>query len=245
MAAPMQFTDKLLEYARRRYENGDPTTEIADALRCSTTTVQRLARRCAWMRPPPLDLNPVMARTQAAMTPWETRAAGAAAPSPAPHDAMAQAAPAAPLQPATGEAAPLDAAAGTRAPDVPEDTEPLSIDRMERTVLRELAAVERTRAGLGAAPQGWIEARETARTLASLTQTLQTLQRMRQATQAHAARQGDYDIPEDIDAFRHALAERIIKFVESRRAMEAAEEAAQQAAEGGPAASTEAAETET
>ena len=26
MAAPMQFTDKLLEYARRRYENGDPTT---------------------------------------------------------------------------------------------------------------------------------------------------------------------------------------------------------------------------
>ena len=96
-----------------------------------------------------------------------------------------------------------------------------TVERLERAVRNELAAVEAMRAALGLVPQKPIDAERTARTLGVLTQTLQHLQRLRAGeTLAANSANGvmtDYDdMPADIDEFREALAKRIESFMESR-----------------------------
>ena len=61
-------------------------------------------------------------------------------------------------------------------------------------MLAELAAVERMRAMLDAAPQSPLDAERTARTLSSLTTTLQRIQRM-QAGLPATGNDNDEDLP--------------------------------------------------
>lgn len=108
-----------------------------------------------------------------------------------------------------GEAAPA-AAAGIAA-------------QVQRTVERELAAIDAILARLADAGEPTPAAERTARTLASLTRTLKEVQRLRAAetdkgtaTQVPAADDDDDDMPRDIDEFRRELARRIDAFVASR-----------------------------
>jgi transposase-like protein len=93
-----------------------------------------------------------------------------------------------------------------------------SIERIEKLVQQELDAEEAVRTRLGRLPRPPADAVRVARTLATLTQTLHALQRLRCGTASGANTCGDDydDMPEDIDAFRIALARRIDAFVESR-----------------------------
>jgi transposase-like protein len=92
---------------------------------------------------------------------------------------------------------------------------PSAIERIERLVELELAAEETARAQLGRSPRNPADAARCARTLATLTQTLQTLQRLRggAAPDRGLTDHADFDMPADIDEFRHALARRIELFV--------------------------------
>jgi hypothetical protein len=89
------------------------------------------------------------------------------------------------------------------------------VERLQRAVEKELAAVELMRAKYGPLPQPSADAQRTASTLATLTDTLFKVQRLR-ATETLNATADDYDMPANIDEFRHALARRIENFVRSR-----------------------------
>jgi transposase-like protein len=97
----------------------------------------------------------------------------------------------------------------------PAPAAPSTIERIERLVELELAAEETARAQLGRSPRNPADAARCARTLATLTQTVQTLQRLRggAAPDRGPTDHADFDMPADIDEFRHALARRIELFV--------------------------------
>ena len=101
-------------------------------------------------------------------------------------------------------------------PQEPLPPPPVTIERLHRDALAELAAVERMRAMLDAEPQSPLDAERTARTLSSLTVTLQRIQRMQCGPPITGA-ENDDDLPADLDAFRDALARRIEAFFARRR----------------------------
>jgi hypothetical protein len=86
-------------------------------------------------------------------------------------------------------------------------------DRLENAVEKELAAVELMRTKLGLEPSDPVDTERTARTLERLTETLLKIRRWRLPD---AAKDTDYELPKDIDEFRHSLARRIEAFVRSR-----------------------------
>jgi hypothetical protein len=106
-------------------------------------------------------------------------------------------------------------------PPAPGDGEDASIvPRLQSAVARVLPAIEATIARLAAGPQHPREMEQAGRTLSSLTRTLRELNAL---LAEHNARPGvvhpvdDYDdMPQDLDAFREALAHRIEEFLASR-----------------------------
>jgi len=89
-------------------------------------------------------------------------------------------------------------------------------ERLENAVEKELAAVERMRATLRPEPSSPADAERTARTLERLTETLSKVRRLRLPEAAGKDAAAAYDMPKDIDEFRHSLARRIEAFVRSR-----------------------------
>jgi hypothetical protein len=91
------------------------------------------------------------------------------------------------------------------------------VERLQRAVEKELAAVELMRAQYGPLPQPPLDAERTARTLQTLTETLFKVQNLR-ASEKSTTGPDDYDdLPRDPDEFRRELARRIRVFVRSRR----------------------------
>ncbi len=86
--------------------------------------------------------------------------------------------------------------------------------RIHRALLAEIEAVETMRAELKRRPQSPLDAHRTAGTLKTLYDTLHALER-RQAGAAPSGQNND-DIPDDLDALREALAQRIDAFMASR-----------------------------
>src|SRR5262249_2654100 len=89
------------------------------------------------------------------------------------------------------------------------------VPRLQSAVERVLPAIETIVATLAAGASHPRELERAARALAALTRTLRELNSLLSQRQTPAARAFD-DMPEDIDAFRHALARRIRLFVASR-----------------------------
>jgi hypothetical protein len=129
-----------------------------------------------------------------------------------------------PPPPGEGESAALPRA--TSEPMTPEpDTDPASIaPRLQSAVARVLPAIETVVARLAAEPLRPREMEQTARALGTLTRSLRELNAL---LSQHPLRGSAYDddLPEDIDAFRDALARRIRAFVASRRGEAGAEPA--------------------
>jgi len=94
------------------------------------------------------------------------------------------------------------------------------VPRLQGAVARVLPAIETNLAKLAAGPGHPREMEQAARALGSLTRTLRELTSLLSQQQAPATSKGDDydDMPEDIDAFRDALARRIEAFVASREA---------------------------
>jgi alkylhydroperoxidase family enzyme len=91
-----------------------------------------------------------------------------------------------------------------------------AIARLERLIEQELAALEATRAELGALARAPIDAERCARILSILTQTLQRLMRLRAgAAPEQGSSYDDDDMPTDMDGFRNELARRIRALVQS------------------------------
>ena len=88
-------------------------------------------------------------------------------------------------------------------------------ERLERAAENELSGVELMRALGGPHPPTTADAERTARTLASLTDTLYRVKRLRDPESKATGSYDFDDMPQDIDEFRHALAERIEAFVRS------------------------------
>jgi phytoene dehydrogenase-like protein len=124
---------------------------------------------------------------------------------------------AAPLQPvvAPGETA-ADIPAPPAAPveELPPDPAEI-VPRLQSAVARVLPAIEATLARLAAGPMHPREMERAARTLTSLTRTLRELNGLLSEYQARGVTQDD--TPEDIDAFRIALARRIDALVASQQ----------------------------
>ena len=219
MTACKSFSPQLMAHGKERFERGDPVMEIAAEFDVHDRTIYKMAQREGWKRPArQLDLASAMRLHEQAKA-LAARMAPAA-PAPAPFaEAVTPAAEnpelllAPPVEAGSAPGETLSAAAPTAAA-VPD---PVAIERIERAVLNELAAVESMRAQLGVEPQKPLEAQQTARTLATLTHTLQTLQRMR-CGQPPASGWSDHDddMPRDIDEFRREYARRIRAFVEAR-----------------------------
>jgi hypothetical protein len=225
-AIPVELSAEHTEAIRYRYvETDQPTRDLCADFGISTGKLARLIRKHGWpMRTerPPRELpRPLKLREEA------RRLAG--------------------VFPARGAA--RSDAPQTRGPGLPDDTGVPGLQRTTKTccaapgpqesdpnaqlearVLRELAAEEAARAGLGRAPRERAEAEKSARTLSILAQTMQMLRRIR-AGQAGAAQidsiqshhsDDDHsdddvaDLPADLDAFREALAQRIEAFVASQ-----------------------------
>ena len=94
---------------------------------------------------------------------------------------------------------------------------PSALERIERLVLRELAAEEAAREQLGPLPRTSADAQRCAGTLATLTQTLHALARLRGGfLPDQGSSNDDDDMPANIDDFRNELARRIDAFVASR-----------------------------
>ncbi|TMJ04922.1 MAG: hypothetical protein E6G97_05345 [Alphaproteobacteria bacterium] len=91
-----------------------------------------------------------------------------------------------------------------------------AIARLERLIEQELAALEATRAELGALADAPTDTERRARILSILTQTLQRLMRLRAGVAPEQGSYDDDDIPADIDEFRRDLARRIVACLESR-----------------------------
>lgn len=108
------------------------------------------------------------------------------------------------------------------APPPSEPAPEAVVDHLERTVERELDAIEKILARLPRGDDRAMQAERAARTLASLTRTLNEVQRLRRAqaangpTPAQTESADDDDMPRDIDEFRRELARRIDAFVAGR-----------------------------
>ncbi len=217
----VQYAPELIAAVRHRYEETDqPMPAIAAECGMSLRALHRMVEREGWsMRSerPPRTLPPAARLLEEARA-LAGQEAGAAA-----EDR--------PQQP--------PAAAPARDTDQETNDSRSAIDRLEALVMKEIAAEEATRAELRGAPRSRSEARDVTRNLSTLTQTLQTLRRMRAGEKTDGAcancRCHDDDFPEDIDAFRDALADRIDAFVRSRMNDPEAFEA-----EGGETGATEA-----
>lgn len=97
--------------------------------------------------------------------------------------------------------------------------------QVERTIERELGAIDAILAQLASGGEPTPASERTARTLASLTRTLKEVQRLRAAEAEERKKSAaaadddmpeDDDLPRDIDEFRRELARRIDAFVASR-----------------------------
>ncbi|MBI2713498.1 MAG: hypothetical protein HYX37_03460 [Rhizobiales bacterium] len=243
-----RYTPEFLAAARHGYENTDqPMTALAADLGIGITTLQSLVRKHGWTQrsqrmrdsPPAIRLLE-QARELAAQEP----------PSPDPpslrgvyhraglrpdplggrvsESAIASATAGDPSPPLAtlvegGEQTPTPTLplAGGGSALAPAPTEPslTPVERLEALVVKELEAEEAMRAELALRPRTRHDAERCARTLSVLTQTLQTLQRMRAGGGESNSVPYD-DMPEDMDAFREALAQRIDTFVESRMGKE-------------------------
>ncbi len=250
-----RYTPELLAHGRYRYEHTeDSIPDIALDFGIHKTTFQRMARREGWVRyvPPPRDLPPAvklaaqaeaLEARQAALT-LPPRSGGEGRPPELAQQATADgvggiAASKEPPNPSPpfaarmggGEesaAAPAQEDAGSARegpPQEPLPPPPVTIERLHRDALAELAAVERMRAMLDAEPQSPLDAERTARTLSSLTVTLQRIQRMQCGLPITGA-ENDDDLPADLDAFRDALAQRIEAYFASTPDEDAAGDAA-------------------
>lgn len=90
------------------------------------------------------------------------------------------------------------------------------VPRLRGAVARVLPAIEATIARLAAGAHHPREMEQAGRALSALTRTLRELNTLLSQHNTRAADPYDDDIPEDIDAFRDALARRIDAFVASR-----------------------------
>ena len=201
---------------RYDYEHTDrPVEDICAEHGISSGTLRDRRRRWGWTRrrvpipregPPPAPIPQI----DPAAPPHSTlRALETAAPSLAAAPPIDTAAPcvAAVPQAAAGEDAP-------GAPDEPDNgaiTGPIG-PRLQSAVARVLPAIEAIVVTLAAGPMPPREMERAARALSSLTRTLRELNSLLGQHQAPAA--DDDDMPEDIDAFRFALAQRIHAFIE-------------------------------
>jgi hypothetical protein len=86
--------------------------------------------------------------------------------------------------------------------------------RLEQAVEKELRKVEALRNEFGPVSLRTLEAERTARTLATLTETLFKVRRLREPNAIGV--NADDDLPADVAGFRHALAQRMDAFVQSR-----------------------------
>ena len=90
------------------------------------------------------------------------------------------------------------------------------VDRLERAVATELSALELFRITHGMHALTPVESERITRTLERLTATLSKVERLRASAAPSNSPTFDYDMPEDIDAFRDELARQIEAFVASR-----------------------------
>lgn len=208
----LHLAPERLAAARQRFESGSATiAAIARGLGCSPRTVHAIARREGWVRRAPREV-PRSLRLLAELDRLEATTQDAT------QDRTHV--PDRPAPPAEGGS---DATAAAL-PPIAE-----TVERIYRAALEELAKVEAAHAKLQHAPRSALEAERTARTLA----TLQTLvERLEQQKIRLLGTAYDDDIPEDIDAFREALAQRIEAFMESRPDEEFSEQPAACASEG-------------
>jgi len=207
----LHVAPERLALARERFETGSATiAAIARDLGCSPRTVHEIARREAWVRRAPREV-PRSLRLLAELDRLETSPCGTARADMPPGDG--------PQPSGEGQTAPACAL-----PPLAE-----TVERIYRAALEELAKVEAVHARLQHAPRSALDAERTARTLATLQTLMERLeqQKIRLLGTAH-----DDDIPEDIDAFREALAQRIEAFMESRRDEEFSEPPAASPGEG-------------
>jgi hypothetical protein len=120
----------------------------------------------------------------------------------------------------TAEAPAAAPAEMARAEIVSAESRPFSngsaIERTQRLVEQELAALEATRASLGSLARAPTDAERCARILSILSQTLHRLMRMQAGAAPEQERTDDDDLPADIDERRNELARRIDAFVASR-----------------------------
>jgi len=201
--APRRLTcaPELLAVARDRFESGkDSVPAIAADLGCTHQTVYNIAKREGWVRqaPPPRALPrglQLLAQAEA----LERRMAGCSAASGAP--------------PAPDPCPPGAARAGGAEASAPDDLA-AGIDQLLHAVLAEIGKVKALCAERGATTP--TAAIQTSRALATLTQAMHKLQQMQSRVAQPGLYDDDDDIPEDIDAFREALARRIEAFMESR-----------------------------
>lgn len=196
------ITPRKRQHARHLYEcTTTPATRIAAGLGISPRTLKAWATAWAWGSRPGRaatavdDVSPGVSGADVGRPP-DIEPPASLVPAPAPPAAS---------QPASDAATAMTGEAGDPALQV------------ERTVERELAAIEAILARLGEGEERAALAERTARTLASLTRTLAAVRRLRavhaEGADAAAEVDADDDMPRDIDEFRRELARRIDAFV--------------------------------
>jgi len=88
------------------------------------------------------------------------------------------------------------------------------VSRLQSAIARVLPAIEATIARLAAGPQHPREMEQAGRTLSALTRTLRELNALLSQHQAHSVDSGDNDIPQDMDAFRYELSQRLTAIID-------------------------------
>ena len=229
------YTPEFLAAARHGYEDTDrPMTALAAELGIGITTLQSLVRKHGWTQRSQrtLDSPPALRLLE------EARELAASSPPPERGRSDCQRV-GTECRPMKGSAiregvgeqqtpSPTFPLAGGGSAPAPTEPSLTPVERLEALVTKEIEAEEAARAELALRPRSRHDAERCARTLSVLTQTLQTLQRMRGGGEA-GGNSNDYDdMPEDMDAFREALARRIRLFVESRRKKRTDTETAQE-----------------
>jgi hypothetical protein len=122
-----------------------------------------------------------------------------------------------PASPALAYAQPADAFPPKERDEI--ETDPSAIvPRLRSASARVLPAIEATLARLAAGTQHPREMERASRALSALTRTLRELNALLSAHAADAAR--DNELPEDMDAFRDKIAQRIQSFIDARRQAE-------------------------
>jgi hypothetical protein len=194
---PLQFTPELIENGRYRYEETDEHVHlIAQDFGVSDGHFYKLIERWGWRKRedrPPRGLAPEQRLLAAASQAVEAQAVTTRG-----IEKVAE----------NQEAVDLPG-------DLPTPDRGSIVERLERAIEKELAAVEIMRDRYGPLPQPPTDAERTARTLSSLTETLFKVRRLRAMGTPVPAVIDDIDLPSDIDEFRHALARRIEAFVRS------------------------------